>query len=106
MIYRVALLIAFLGAGCAARPAHEPVRPMPANVANGRAVFARECLACHGRDGSGGPVGPALRGEHVRRSAAAVRSIIVNPQMPMPKLYPAELSESDLRDVTAYVESL
>lgn len=77
-----------------------------ANLSRGQLVYARECEACHGRDGIGGPIGPALRDEHLRRSFEAVRAIVADPQPPMPKLYPGRLSQSDVRSVSAYVESL
>jgi mono/diheme cytochrome c family protein len=79
---------------------------MPANVGRGRAIYQARCAACHGRDGTGGQVGPALRNESLRRTAAAVRAIILQPEPPMPKLFPVRLSASDVRDVSAYVETL
>jgi ubiquinol-cytochrome c reductase cytochrome c subunit len=79
---------------------------MPANVERGRAIYQAQCAACHGRDGTGGQVGPALRNESLRRTTAAVRAIILQPEPPMPKLFPVRLSASDVRDVSAYVETL
>ena len=79
---------------------------VPANIAHGRSVYLAQCAACHGRDGTGGQVGPALRGERARRSDASIRAIVLNPEPPMPKLYPARLTETDVRDVSAYVEAL
>ncbi len=75
-------------------------------VTRGSVIFARECSACHGERGIGGPIGPSLHLESHRRSAAQVEEIVGNPEPPMPKLYPARLSASDVRDVSAYVESL
>ncbi len=79
---------------------------MPANAGRGRAIYQAQCAACHGRDGAGGQVGPALRNESSRRTAAAVRAIILQPEPPMPKLFPVRLNASDVRDVSAYVETL
>jgi mono/diheme cytochrome c family protein len=76
------------------------------DVAKGEAIFAANCAACHGEKGAGGGVGPALKGEKNRKGTAAAVAWIKNPQPPMPKLYPAPLSEKDVADVAAYVESL
>jgi mono/diheme cytochrome c family protein len=77
-----------------------------ANAGHGKAIFERECAACHGQYGVGGPVGPSLKNESARRSFQAVRAIVTDPQPPMPKLYPARLTKADVTDVSAYVESL
>ncbi len=79
---------------------------VPANVARGRPIYLAQCSACHGRDGAGGQVGPSLRNESARRNDAAVSAIVLNPEPPMPKLYPARLTQADVRDVSAYVETL
>jgi mono/diheme cytochrome c family protein len=76
------------------------------NIARGKAIYERECQACHGVNGVHGPVGPALQGEHSRRSFSATEAIVLDPDPPMPKLYPSRLTKADVRDVTAYVESL
>lgn len=77
-----------------------------ANPAHGKAVYQARCAACHGERGAGGPVGPALQNESARRSYQSVYAIVRDPSPPMPKLYPSVLTQSDLRDVSAYVESL
>ena len=79
---------------------------LPANTGRGKAIYLAQCAACHGRDGTGGQVGPALHNESVRRTTAQVRGIVLDPEPPMPKLFPARLSASDVRDVAAYVETL
>jgi mono/diheme cytochrome c family protein len=75
-------------------------------VAKGQAIFAANCKACHGEAGAGGGVGPSLKGEKGRKDTAAAIAWIKNPQAPMPKLYPSPLSEKDVDNVAAYVESL
>ncbi|MBV9276936.1 MAG: cytochrome c [Candidatus Eremiobacteraeota bacterium] len=65
----------------------------------------QNCAACHGAAATGG-VGPALRNEKSRKNFAQAIAWIKHPQPPMPKLYPSPLSEKDVRDVAAYVESL
>lgn len=79
---------------------------VPANVARGRSIYLGQCAACHGNDGAGGQVGPSLRNESARRSDSAIRAIVLDPEPPMPKLYPVRLTQADVRDVSAYVETL
>jgi mono/diheme cytochrome c family protein len=75
------------------------------DAVHGRQVYTANCAACHGANAQGG-VGPSLRGEKSRKNTAAAIAWIKNPLLPMPKLYPAVLSEKDVEDVAAYVESL
>jgi mono/diheme cytochrome c family protein len=73
---------------------------------HGEGIFGQNCSSCHGAAGAGGGIGPTLKGEKSRKNYDAAIAWIKNPQPPMPKLYPAPLSESDVADVAAYVESL
>jgi mono/diheme cytochrome c family protein len=73
---------------------------------HGEAIFSQNCSSCHGAAGAGGGIGPSLKGEKSRKNTDAAIAWIKNPQPPMPKLYPAPLSESDVADVASYVESL
>ncbi len=73
---------------------------------HGAAIYGQNCSSCHGANGAGGGIGPKLVGEKSRKDLHAAIAWIKNPQPPMPKLYPAPLSESDVADVAAYVESL
>ena len=57
-----------------------------ASPSNGAALFARNCAACHGAQGTGGPIGPALTGEHHRADFTRVMAQIEDPVPPMPKL--------------------
>jgi alcohol dehydrogenase (cytochrome c) len=75
------------------------------NAAHGKTLFAANCSACHGASGEGG-VGPKLQGEKSRKNFAAVVAQIKNPAPPMPKLYPSPLSEKDVNDLAAFVETL
>ena len=77
-----------------------------ADPKHGEAVFNQNCSSCHGQAGAGGGIGPKLKGEKSRKDDKAAIAWIKNPQPPMPKLYPAPLSESDVNDVAAYVETL
>jgi len=79
--------------------------PAGGDPAHGRAVYSANCAACHGAHAEGG-FGPSLHGEKNRKDAVAASAWIKNPKLPMPKLYPDPLSEKDVDDVTAYIESL
>ena len=72
----------------------------------GDAVFAENCAVCHGATGTEGGVGPSLKDEKKRKDMGAAIAWIKNPQPPMPKLYPSPLSQKNVADVAAYVESL
>jgi len=71
----------------------------------GRQLYTANCAACHGASGQGG-VGPNLHGEKARKDTAAAIAWIKHPKLPMPTLYPDPLSEKDVDDVAAFVESL
>lgn len=89
------------GTGAAPAPAISGV-----DLARGKALYERECSACHGASGVDGPIGPVLQNERARKTFEQVLAIVTDPQPPMPKLYPSKLTRGDLRDVSAYVESL
>lgn len=73
----------------------------------GYEVFRANCATCHGPTGvEGGAVGPSLRNENKRMDFGATDSWIKDPQPPMPKLYPQFLSDDQVRDLAAYVQTL
>ena len=76
------------------------------DATHGAQIFSANCAVCHGQAGAGGGIGPVLKGEKARKDYPAAITWIKNPQAPMPKLFPAPLSEKDVDDVAAYVESL
>jgi mono/diheme cytochrome c family protein len=76
------------------------------NVARGADVFRANCAVCHIATGAAGGVGPSLEHEKQRKNYEQTLAWIMQPDPPMPKLYPASLSEKDVDDVAAYVQSL
>jgi mono/diheme cytochrome c family protein len=74
--------------------------------AHGQQIFNQNCSSCHGQDGAGGGVGPPLKDEKSRKNFKGAVAWIENPKPPMPKLYPQPLSETDVADVAAYIETL
>jgi mono/diheme cytochrome c family protein len=76
------------------------------DAAHGKQIFGQNCSSCHGATGTEGGVGPSLKNEKTKKDTAAAIAWIKNPKPPMPKLYPSPLSDRDVADVAAYVESL
>jgi ubiquinol-cytochrome c reductase cytochrome c subunit len=76
------------------------------DAAHGAAVFTQNCASCHGAAGIGGGIGATLKDEKSRKDFKAAVAWIENPKPPMPKLYPESLTEKDVDDVAAYVETL
>ena len=74
--------------------------------AKGKQVFAANCASCHGATGTEGGVGPSLKNEKSRKNYDQTVAWIKNPQPPMPKLFPSPLSEADVDNVAAYVQTL
>jgi mono/diheme cytochrome c family protein len=89
-------------AGATATPA--PV--ITGNAGAGKQTFVANCSACHGATGVEGGVGPSLKNERSRKNEAAAIAWIEDPQPPMPKLYPSPLTDADVANLAAYVESL
>jgi len=83
----------------------EDTAPVAAGADHGRTLYAQICSACHGAAAEGG-VGPALRGESAKKNRDEVAAFIKNPVAPMPKLWPTPLSDQDVGDVAAFVETL
>lgn len=76
------------------------------NVDRGKIVFHQNCSVCHGASGTEGGVGPSLRDEKTRKNYDMTLAWIKDPAPPMPKLFPSPLSEQEVDDVAAYVQSL
>jgi mono/diheme cytochrome c family protein len=79
--------------------------PVGTDLANGQKLYAANCASCHGASGAGG-VGPELHGEKTRKDTVGVIVWIKQPILPMPTLYPKPLSDKDVDDVAAFVETL
>src|SRR5262245_17779140 len=79
-------------------------------IADGRDIYNRTCTACHGADGAGGEMGPAL-GAPARRYAQSTDAQIFDaikngvPSTQMPR-FGGRLSDNDVWKVTAYIRGL
>ena len=89
-------------AATAAPAAHQTV----GNQGRGADVFRVNCAVCHASTGAAAGVGPSLVNEKKRKNYDQTVAWIENPEPPMPKLVPSPLSEKDVADVAAYVQSL
>lgn len=79
----------------------------PSSPGYGKAVFVQMCSACHGTRASGGfGGGPDIRNVSHTLSDKALVSWIENPKPPMPRLYPAQLTQKDVKALASYLESL
>lgn len=73
----------------------------------GALLFRRHCSSCHGITGKEEDMpGPSLHYESARMDFQTTVSWIEDPMPPMPKLYPGSLSEKDVHDIAAYVQSI
>jgi mono/diheme cytochrome c family protein len=78
------------------------------DAANGKRVFLADgCFTCHGRAGQGGAYnGPAPILAHTALPFDAFKSQLRNPADEMPAFSAAVLSDKDIADIYAFVQSL
>jgi mono/diheme cytochrome c family protein len=101
-----------------ASPAAVPAGATAADVTEGQKIFSAtgNCFTCHGADGSGSPLAPALNDAqwlHITGDFPSIQQI-VNNGVPTPKQFPAAmpakggapLTEQQVKQVAAYVYSL
>lgn len=79
------------------------------DLANGKAIYDKECLSCHARDGRGRRKFPMLVGQYTNYLKKQVDSF-VRKERPHDEEAPGgilnRLSEKDVQDVLAYVTTL
>jgi cytochrome c oxidase cbb3-type subunit III len=99
--------------GAGGRGGSDPVNPFKGNaeaVVQGRDVYNRACTTCHGADGAGGDMGPALGApgrRYAQRTDAQIFDAIKNgiPATPMPP-FAGRLPDNDIWKVAAYIGAL
>jgi mono/diheme cytochrome c family protein len=102
---RVALAAAVLGVSGSAVLAQDA----PAgDAANGKRIYLADgCFTCHGRSGQGGAYnGPAPILAHTAMPFDGFAGQVRNPVNDMPAYSDAVLSDKDIADIYAFVESL
>jgi mono/diheme cytochrome c family protein len=121
LVFAAALLSATMFCGCESKGAQDSSaagaqpgtddtqyagRGYAGDTAAGKLVFNTNCATCHGTDGRAGGVGPPLIDESRRQDLEQTIVWIENPFPPMPALYPSPLSEREVEDVAAYVQTI
>ena len=78
------------------------------DAANGKRIYLADgCFTCHGRSGQGGAyTGPAPVLAHTALPFDGFRGELRNPANDMPAYSEAVLSDKDIADIYAFVESL
>jgi mono/diheme cytochrome c family protein len=80
----------------------------PGDAGNGKRIFLADgCFTCHGRSGQGGAYnGPAPLLAHTALPFDGFKGQVRNPSNDMPAYNEAVLSDKDIADIYAFVESL
>src|SRR5688500_13458362 len=97
------------GPGGAAAPAHPAIGNREA-IAEGEKLYNETCTACHGKDGTGGELGPPVAAQnrrYLRRTDQeifdAIKNGIAGTQMPP---YAGQFNDDQVWRVTAYIRGL
>ncbi len=80
----------------------------PGDAANGKQIYLRDaCFACHGRSGQGGVYrGPTPILAQTALPFDGFRELLRDPPGDMPAYSEAVLSDKDIADIYAFIESL
>ena len=76
------------------------------NADRGRQAFVTRCASCHGTDGNGGELGPAIAARAVLRTDEELRTVLRTgfPAAGMPPF--ATIADSEAADLVAFVRTL
>ena len=84
------------------------VPPLEGDTARGAATFAAKCSVCHGADGAGTDVFPALWGPgsfNIGAGMARLRTAASFIKVAMPQTAPGSLTDQEAYDLAAYITS-
>lgn len=96
---RSIILFSFFATACGGKPDRvDDINALEGDAENGALVYAANCAACHGADGTGGS-GPDITGEDDQDE---VTEVVLNGEGGMPA-YDGELSDQEIADVVAFV---
>jgi len=98
--------LALLLTGCSGHAQGERAGMLRGDGSRGRSIYLERCAACHGADARGTRLGPALHALKASWTQKRIFAAIEEPEAPMPKLYPSQLTRRDLADVTAYIDDI
>jgi len=108
-LHSIAVAALAVAALCPGAASLAPAQDAPqGDAANGKHIYLTEaCFTCHGRSGQGGAYqGPAPSLAHTALPFEAFKEEIRNPVDNMPAYSDAVLSDKDIADIYAFVESL
>jgi alcohol dehydrogenase (cytochrome c) len=76
------------------------------SIEGGRKAFVTRCAACHGTDGNGGELGPAIASRAILRTDDELRAVLRTgfPSAGMPAF--SNLAEAEASDLVAFVRTL
>jgi mono/diheme cytochrome c family protein len=75
------------------------------DASRGKEIFMKDaCYTCHGTTGAGGVAGPQLA--HTGLNADAIKQQLRSPQIRMPSYSEKILSDAEIADIVAYIQSL
>src|ERR1035437_6818969 len=79
---------------------------LPAQDADpGRVVFEGRCARCHGADGNGGELGPAIRGRLAARNDQQLATLI-RAGLPGQGMPPSQVSDAEMEPLTRFLRGL
>jgi mono/diheme cytochrome c family protein len=107
MLLLTVAFVAILGAGGFAAPALAQDAP-PGDAANGKRVYLADgCFTCHGRAGQGGAYnGPAPILAKTAMPFEGFKMQLRNPSNDMPAYSEPVMSDKEIADIYAFVQSL
>ncbi|MEO8521137.1 MAG: PQQ-binding-like beta-propeller repeat protein [Acidobacteriota bacterium] len=83
-----------------------PAPPAAAQApATGRAIFEARCARCHGGDGNGGEMGPAIR-ERLSTRDNTQLATLVHEGLPMKGMPPSDLSAAETADLVTFLRTI
>lgn len=80
-----------------------PVQAQPADA--GRRIFETRCARCHGGDGNGGEMGPAIRERLPARDNAQLATLI-HDGLPLKGMPPSDLPAAETADLVAFLRAI
>ena len=86
----------------------DSVPPVPGDTVRGAATFATKCAVCHGVDGAGTDVFPALWGPgsyNIGAGMARVRTAAAFIKVAMPQTAPGTLTDQEAYDLATYINT-
>ncbi len=114
LVFFIILMLTAAGCGAAATPAVVPTpepSPSPASKPSSTAApdihgpqlfVEKGCAACHGQNGEGSAIAPALPGH----TAEQVKRQVRNPIGAMPRFGPAQISDEELEELIEFIAEL